>query len=533
MPEINNSGALQQGRTPARRIARRFVLYIVLLSSLITLITTAAQLFFDYKRDINAIESQIELIRKSNLESIVNSVWVEDVEQINNQLNGLVRHKDLELLSISINGELQWLAGERLSKRIVTKNIPLTYHYRNKEVVIGELSIIASIDSILSRLYDKTVVILISNGLKTFIVAAFIILLFNFLVGRHLYRLAEWAGSFDLNKKLTPIKLDREVHDSPKSIDEFDMVVGSLNEMQQSVQQVYSSLERQALRDQETLNLHLEKTPLAALTWDKDFKCTEWNRSAERIFGYTHAEAIGKHALDLIVPSILSGDIQEIFHDLLNQKGGSHNINENVTKNGDTILCEWFNTPIKSEDGTPIAVASLAQDITIQQQYKTDLIAAKDEAEQANKSKSEFLSSMSHELRTPLNAILGFGQLLEMVQEEPVQKKNAGEIIKAGKHLLELINDILDLSRIEAGKLDMSIEDISLNGIVEECLELIRPMADAHGIKLIDQISPHSEFIIHVDYTRCKQVLLNLISNAIKYNNPQGSVTLWKIICFV
>jgi len=152
-----------------------------------------------------------------------------------------------------------------------------------------------------------------------------------------------------------------------------------------------------------------------------------------------------------------------------------------------------------------------------------ELLAAKEEAEQASRAKSEFLSRMSHELRTPLNAILGFGQLLEMETRDPEQVDNVHEILHAGRHLLDLINEVLDLARIEAGRMTISQEPVPLMPLVEECLALVRPMAEARGIQIAAAGKDCGEHVL-ADRTRLKQVLLNLLSNAVKYNRPQGSL---------
>ena len=142
----------------------------------------------------------------------------------------------------------------------------------------------------------------------------------------------------------------------------------------------------------------------------------------------------------------------------------------------------------------------------------------------ANLAKSEFLSSMSHELRTPLNAILGFAQLLEMDSPSPPQEHSIGQILKAGWHLLALINEILDLSLIESGKLSLSLESVSLADVMLECQSMIEPQAQKRGIRLA---FPHFDTPIFVktDRTRIKQVLINLLSNAIKYNKVDGKVS--------
>lgn len=155
-----------------------------------------------------------------------------------------------------------------------------------------------------------------------------------------------------------------------------------------------------------------------------------------------------------------------------------------------------------------------------------DYLVAKEVAEKANKAKTEFLSSMSHELRTPMNAVLGFAQLIEYDADEKQLteiKENANEILHAGRHLLGLINDVLDLSKIEEGKLQLDIKPVSVNGLISDVVRLLEAQAKEKLVTITYESSP-DELEVLVDQRSLKQIMINLITNAIKYNSENGSV---------
>ncbi|MBK7062074.1 MAG: PAS-domain containing protein [Rubrivivax sp.] len=168
-------------------------------------------------------------------------------------------------------------------------------------------------------------------------------------------------------------------------------------------------------------------------------------------------------------------------------------------------------------------------DVTERVAAERSLIAARDEAERANRAKSEFLSRMSHELRTPLNAVLGFAQLIASDRAEPPsesQLERVRQIQRGGAHLLQLINEVLDLARIESGTLALQPVDVDLDQVMRECLQMIEPMARERGVELQLHDLPAGQARLHTDVMRLRQVLLNLLSNAVKYNQPGGGVSI-------
>jgi signal transduction histidine kinase/CheY-like chemotaxis protein len=193
---------------------------------------------------------------------------------------------------------------------------------------------------------------------------------------------------------------------------------------------------------------------------------------------------------------------------------------------GEDIWLDAAARPLRRADDVTRGGVAVFRDITNAKKIEETLRQARAEAERANLAKSEFLSRMSHELRTPMNAILGFAQLLDLDDLTPPQRQSVDQILKGGRHLLTLINEILDLARIEAGKLTLSIEPIHAGEAVQSTVELLAPLAREHRIVFRTLDSADWRNFVLADRQRFQQVILNLLSNAIKYNQPGGSVTI-------
>lgn len=192
--------------------------------------------------------------------------------------------------------------------------------------------------------------------------------------------------------------------------------------------------------------------------------------------------------------------------------------------------CRWIRARGQAsynEQGHAVRMSGTNMDITTLKEAEARVVAAKEQAEKANLAKSEFLSSMSHELRTPLNAILGYTQLFALEKSlTESQRENIGEIHRAGEHLLQLISDVLDLSKIESGRMTLSVEPVMPMRIVTECIKLIRPLVESRQVRLWATPNGLEDLCVHADATRLKQALLNLMANAVKYNHIGGDVEL-------
>ena len=279
-----------------------------------------------------------------------------------------------------------------------------------------------------------------------------------------------------------------------------------------------------ALRDnEERLRLIIDGVKdYGIFALDTQGNVTSWNAGAERIKGYTEQEIIGQHFsvfyLTQECPQHPEMALREAMRD-------GHYMEEawRCRKDGSRFWASVVITAQYDSSGALRGFSKITRDITDRRAAEIALRTAREEAERASRAKSEFLSRMSHELRTPLNSILGFAQLLDM-DSLPEQKTQIGHILRAGQHLLTLINEVLDIAKIEAGRLPLNIESVPLAIALQEALTLVSPMAAEAGIHLESLPTLDADNGIVADRQRLTQVLLNLLSNAIKYNRPEGQV---------
>ncbi len=303
---------------------------------------------------------------------------------------------------------------------------------------------------------------------------------------------------------------------------------------------------RALAESEQRFRLQIELAPEAIVVFDLDMgRFIEVNENALRLFGHGREELLRLSPAELSPPRQPDGRPSDLaaMGWMLQALDGGQPVFEWTHRHasGVDVPCEvrlvrmpasgqrlvrGSITDISDRKLAEIRLRQLNEELEQRVELRTaELRRAKQEAERANAAKSDFLSRMSHELRTPLNAILGFGQLMALQSREPATQDYVGEVLKAGQHLLQLINEVLDLARIESGKFNVLRESVALGPVLQDCLSLLRPQAQARGVQLpaAEQL-PQAQ--VWADPVRLKQVLLNLLSNAIKYNRPQGAVGL-------
>ncbi|MDJ1173260.1 PAS domain S-box protein [Roseofilum capinflatum] len=299
-----------------------------------------------------------------------------------------------------------------------------------------------------------------------------------------------------------------------------------LNEQYRLLQQEIEERKRieLALRESETKYRQLvDCANSLIIKIDRQGNILFFNEFAQNFFGYTEAEILGKNIKGTIVPvkDTEGHTLYPIIDDIL-EHTEKYRIyeNENQLKNGDRVWIEWTNRILYHESGEAMGILSVGMDATARKQTQIALQSAKQAAEIANQTKSQFIARMSHELRTPLNAILGFTQIVKREVSLTSEYQEYLNIInRSGEHLLELINDILSLSKIEAGKISLEETCFNLYRLVDEVKDVLKLKADEKGLVISVTLAPNVPSWVITDQGKLRQILMNLLSNSLKFTH--------------
>jgi PAS domain S-box-containing protein len=269
----------------------------------------------------------------------------------------------------------------------------------------------------------------------------------------------------------------------------------------------------------------LDAAPDSIVVVDRKITILEASPGTERIYGYPKEERMGQSAMDIMHPddkARVGAELDRLFaqgsDELMSYRFRARHAD------GRWLIIETRGRLLRDDDGESHRAVLVSRDVSDTVEAEEALAVAKEEAERANAAKSEFMSRMSHELRTPLNSVLGFAQILQMELQSSDDLELVDHVYKSGQHLLTLINEVLDISRVESGNIGLTPESVNLHEVVSECLDIIGPQAKERDVDI--SFNDSFDYFVLADHLRLKQVILNLLSNAIKYNRSHGSVTI-------
>ena len=297
----------------------------------------------------------------------------------------------------------------------------------------------------------------------------------------------------------------------------------------------------------------VEQANSIILRWKSTGHITFINEFGQDFFGYSAEDLVGRHVVGTIVPPTQSNgrDLGQLMDQICSDPDAFvHNVNENMRRNGERVWISWNNRIVTDAEGQVVEILSIGTDITERKwaeeqisrlhedlqrhaedlEYRVaertaELVEARDRAEESDQLKSAFMATMSHELRTPLNSIIGFTGILLMGLVGPLtdeQEKQLNMVQDSAQHLLDLINDVLDISKIEAGQVELAHEPFDMGATIRKSIEKITPLAEKKGLAVSAVITPE-DFRIVGDRRRVEQILVNLLSNAVKFTE-QGKI---------
>ena len=506
------------------------MLSVVMFSTIITIITSAYQLYGNFSREIDAIHYRLHEIREVHLSSLTTRLWTVDKSALEVQMQNILHLPDMIYLQIIVNNKTFAQVGTPSDKDSITQTYPMTYTHRGKKLTIGTLVAQATLKNAYQHIYNQVFEIIISNGIKTFLVTGFILYLFFQLVTRHLDHLAAFADKLNIHTLNETLQLKRH-EKSGGEPDELDSVVNAFTRMQRNLVKSIDELRH----SESTVRLLMDSAAEAIYGVDRNGNCTFINRSCLNILKYSHpTELLGMNMHNVIHYKYTDGrphpveecDVYESF------RGNVHMHDDNDVfwrKDGSQIPVEYWSHPI-IEDGKCVGAVVTFFDITEKKhnlrelkQYRDNLeLLVKErthDLEIANAELESFSYSVSHDLRTPLRAIDGYSlALLEDYNEalDDNARNYLSRIRNGAQRMGYLIDDLLSLARVSRHKMQRTMVDFT--SLTEEIINSIKESDKERELDI------HIEPGMKIDCDEYLAVILmtNLLENAWKYSSKKS-----------
>ncbi len=513
---------------PKQIIARKFVLYLLLSTAIISILGTSFNIYLEYNSQLKTIENRLNDIKKANYDSIVNALWVSDEQQINIILMGIKQLPDIEYIEIIEDEETIFSFGDNKLKTIATDNhiirsYPLNKDYLGKQINLGTMTIHVSLEGLFSNLITIGVNTLYFAIIQIIILTLIIFFVFYHLVGRHLAAMAEYTRTLKLEELGPPLELERNGNDTTAT-DELSHLVNSINDMranlktsQKSINQLLTSL----TKSEEKFRGVLESSADGVVLVNTHGEIELINNAIVKMTGYDNDELIGEK-IEKLIPNRFNQHAEHRNRYLKNpiiRPMGKDIFLILKRKDNTEFPIEISLTPVETDEG--IIVAAMIQDITDRKKAEQEKEKLLQSLENKNAELERFTYTASHDLKSPLVTISGFiGLLRKDIAAGDMDRVDTDlvRINDATKTMQRLLEDLLALSRI--GRATTPRVSISLNNLIDDVLELLDGVIKSTGtIITVEQNLPR----IMVEEQRFKEVFLNLIENAIKYR--QNDIT--------
>lgn len=512
-------------------IARRLIIYVVLFSSLITLISTAFQLYLDYDKDISLIENKLQQVHTANLKSLTETLWASDTRELRTHLEGILQIRDMQFLEIRDNDRVWVAVGEPQARNVISRQFPMTYRFRGSDINIGTLTVIASLEGVYQRLMDKVWIILSTNAIKIFLVAGFIFVIFHSLVTRHLVHIANFTHRLDAETLDTPLELENARRRKLKP-DELDLVVNAIRQMQSNIQESFDALKE----SKHLVRLLMDSTAEAIYGIDTRGLCTFANPACLRLLGYADIdELLGRNMHNLIHHTHADGThySQKDCHIFraFRQQQGTHEDSEVLWRaDGSCFPVEYWSHPIEKNNeilGAVVTFLDISQrkqtekELEKHREHLEELVTERtSELDRINQELEAFSYSVSHDLRAPLRGIDGFSQaLMEDYAEvlDDTGKSYLQRVRAASQRMSTLIDDLLQLSRVTRS--DFRQQPVSLSELSEETVNQLRQSDAERRVRVEVEAGVNA----HGDPRLLAILIDNLISNAWKYTGTTAN----------
>lgn len=501
------------------KIAYRFTLYVLMISCFTILLTASLQWYFSYKEDFEQIEALVLHIRDNYLSVIAQRGY--DNAILKTLLEGIVRSEKVQYVAINRENKPTIFAGQHHDGKYISRNF--SFQYLDEiphKLHPGTLYIEVSTNQVYNRLIDKAIISLATNAAKIAIVAIFVLWMFHVMIARHLNKIASYAENIDFEHLDSKLSLDRPRR-KEEHADELEHVIKALEQMRVNLQRSYKSLSE---TEQNTQNL-LKAALIGLGLWRLEGTLVTVNPAFAQIIGQTVNNTLKlNYWNDIVVEADVEAEKAQLQ---MLQAGDRYGPYEKEYRHRD-----GYTVPVKisaliiEKDGERY-VWSNVENIAAQKRAALELQKAKQKADEANRSKSHFLANMSHELRTPMNTIVGYTELLEDEVKEcqrPEALQDIRNIHSSAKHLLALLDGILDISKIEAGKMELYLESFDVKEMIQHLVNTIQPLID-NKANTLQLDSDGNLGTMYTDLVKVRQILLNLLSNASKFSE-QGTITL-------